>query len=514
MIRANSAITSRASVRSTSQGRWWALSALAVSLLVVGLDTTVVLTALPTLSAKLDASTSQLQWVMNAYTLVLAGLIIPAGVLGDRLGRRRLLLFGLLLFGIASAVASQVTSPGELITLRAITGVGGAAIVPLAFAILPSLFSDKERPRAISVLATAVFIGLPLGPLVAGWLLTNYAWGSIFLINVPIVAIALLGVWLFVPESKDPRPVRLDWLGVALSVAGVTALIYGIVEQPIYGWGGTRVLAGIIIGLLLLAAFVVQQLRTRAPLVNLGLFGNARFRWSTLAFVVVGFALGGILFVLTPFLQLVQGNDAQATGIRLLPLILGIAIGAMPSDRLTARVGSKIMVAGGMLVTAVGTLLFSRVATDSGFAFIAVAELLTGVGLGLALPPALDAILGVLPKAETGRGMALTRALQFIGMSFGVAVLGSILNSAYRDSLNGHLTNLPAAAQAAAEQSLAGAASVPYVFGAARIAYVSGMSDVMLTSAAILAAAAVLIALYLPARPEDRKTALKKNYRA
>lgn len=491
-------------------GRWWAVAALAIAVLAFGLDTTVLITALPTLSAKLGATTSQLQWVMDAYTLALAGLLLPAGVLGDRFGRRRLLMLGLLLFGVSSVVASQMTSADGLIALRAVMGAGAAAILPLSLSILPSLFSDRERPRAVAVLTAMAFLGLPLGPLVAGWLLTRYALGSIFLINAPVVAIALLGVWLLVPESKDARAPRLDWLGALLSVAGVTALVYGIVEQPTGGWSGTRVLAGVVGGVALLSLFVARQLRTRAPLVDLGLFGSARFGWSTMAFVMVGFALSGVMFVLTPFLQLVQGNDAQATGIRLLPLIAGIMAGALPSDRLSARLGGKALVAGGLFVTAAGTVLLSRAGADSGFALIATAEAAIGLGLGLAMPTAADAILGALPSAETGVGMALTRTLQFIAMSLGVAILGSILSGAYRNGLSGHLAGLPAQARAAAEGSLAGAAAVPHVFGAARVAYANGMSDVMLVSAAVLVVAAALVALYLPARasaPHDTRPA-------
>lgn len=481
----------------TGARRWWALGCLALALLVIGLDTTVVVTALPTLSEQLGASTSQLQWVMNAYTLVLAGLILPAGVLGDRFGRRRMLLLGLLIFGAGSVAAAWASTAGQLIALRAVIGLGGAAIVPLAFSILPSLFNDRQRPRAVAVLAAMVFLSLPLGPLVAGWLLTRYMWGSIFLINAPVVALAVLGVTLLVPESKAPGRQRLDWLGALLSVAGVTTLVYGIIEQPEYGWGDAKVVAGLVLGVVLLAGFVGWQLRTATPLVDLHLFRSRRFSLATLAFVGVSFALAGVLFTLTPFLQIVQGFDAQATGVRLMPIILGIVVGAAPSDRVTARAGSAATIAGGLLVAGLGEVLLSRMPADAGFASIATAEAVLGVGIGLAMAPATDAILGELPRATTGAGMALTRTLQFISMSFGVAVLGSILNSAYRSGLDGHLAALPAQVQDAARESIAGAVPVPHVFAAAREAYASGMSDVMLVSAAVLAVAAVLVALFL-----------------
>lgn len=486
-------------VQSTRR-RWWALGALGVAVLVVGLDTTVVVTALPTLSAKLGASTSELQWVMDAYTLVLSGLLLLAGVLGDRFGRRRLLIGGLLVFGLSSFAATQAASAGGLIAVRAVMGVGAAAIVPLSLSILPSLFSERERPRAVGVLAATMVLGLPLGPLVAGFLLTRFAWGSIFLINLPVVAVALLGVGLLVPEGKASAPPRLDWVGTALSIGGVSALVYGIVEEPTHGWSAGRVAGGLGAGVVLLGAFVAQQLRSRAPQVDLALFRNGRFGWSTLAFAVVGFALGGVMFVLAPFLQIVQGNDAQGTGIRLLPLIAGVVAGALPSDRLAARLGGKVLVAGGLAITAGGSVLLSGIGADSRFAMVAAAEAVLGLGLGLALPTAADAILGALPEAKTGAGMALTRTLQFIAMTFGVAILGSVLNGSYRSELAPHLSGLPAPAQVAARGSVAAAQSVPHVFNAARTAYASGMSSVMLVSAAVLLTAAVLVALFLPAR--------------
>lgn len=490
-----------------SERRWWALGALTVAVLVVGIDTTVVVTALPTLAEELNASTSQLQWVMNAYTLALAGLILPAGVLGDRLGRRRLLLVGLAVFGVGSLAASLVDSADGLITLRAAMGVGAAAIVPLSLSILPSLFSDEERPRAVAVLAAVMFVGLPLGPLVAGWLLTRYAWGSIFLINLPLLAVAFVAVWRLVPESRDPRPSHLDWVGALLSIAGVTALVYGVVEQPINGWGAARVVTGLSAGVVLLAGFVGWQLRTRTPLVDLRLFRGARFAWSTVAFGAVGFALGGVLFTLTPFLQIVQSNDAQQTGIRLLPMIGAVVVGALLSDGLTERLGSKVVVAAGLLVTGAGTALLSRVGADTDFGRVAAAEMVLGLGIGLAMPPAVDAILGALPSAQVGAGMALTRTVQFVAMSFGVAVLGSVLNGSFRDGLAGHLEALPPGAREAAEAGMAGAvAGPPHVFAAARDAYAAGMSGVMLVAAAVLAVAGVLVALFLPGRAPDAST--------
>src|SRR3984893_18340614 len=471
------------------RGRWFGLAALTASGLVLGLDITILITALPTLSAKLSATTDQLQWMSAAYTLSLAGFMLPAGVLGDRFGRKRLLLIGLVTFGISSVVASQMTSANGLILMRVVMGASGAIVLPLVTSILPSMFAEDERQLAIGLSGAGAFIGLPLGPLVAGWLLTHYEWGSIFLINAPVVVIAVVGAWLFIPETKDPNPKRLDWIGALLEMAGVTGIVYGIIEEPVRGWSDLQVAGPILGGAALIASFVVWQFRTTAPLVDLNLFRNRRFALSTVAFTIVGFAMTGVLFVLSPYLQVVQGNDAQGTGLRLLPLIAAMMVGAGSSAWLSKRLGSKIMVAGGMFGIAVGMLLLSRAGVDTGFGLVAVALAVVGISIAFTMIPALDAILGALPAGETGAGSALTRAIQNVGASLGVAVMGSILNSAYQAHLVGQLTGLPAAARSAAETSVAVAAVVarhlPPPLGerllrSAETAYSQSMSDVLL----------------------------------
>lgn len=492
----------------TGNGRWLALAVLVMCGLVLGLDITIVVTALPTLSAELGATTDQLQWISAAYTLALAGFLLPAGVLADRYGRRRLLLVGLLLFGVSSVVASQVTSPNALIAMRAVMGAGGAIIMPVTLAILPTIFSDKERPRAIAITAVATFLGLPLGPLVAGWLLVHYSWGVIFLINAPVVVVAIVGTWFLVPESKDAAAPRLDWLGAILSVVGVTAIVYGIIEQPTKGWSDARVLSGLIGGAVVLVVFVIRELRARTPLVDIRLFRSPLFAWATVAFTVVGFVMTGGLFLLTPFLQVVQGNDAQATGIRLLPLIAGVMVTAIAGARFTRPLGYKVMVAAGLLVTAAGLLLLSRVSAGTGYLEVAAGLAVIGMGIGLTMPASLDAIIAVIPAGQMGAGNALTRTLQNVGASFGAAVMGSILNSAYRSSLEPHLVGLPARIRDVAEGSVAGAAVVAQhlpgpaghmVLKAAQDAYAGGMSEVMLLCAGLMALFALLEAIFLPA---------------
>jgi MFS transporter, DHA2 family, multidrug resistance protein len=493
----------------TYRGRWQALGAIVLSSLVLGLDTTIVVTALPTLSARLGATTDQLQWIAAAYTLALAGFMIPAGVLADRLGRRRMLLVALCLFGVSSVAASQMATAEGLILMRAVMGTAGAFIFPISLAILPTVFSEQERPRAIAIGGAGMFLGLPLGPLVAGWLLTHYDWGSIFLINGPVVLLALLGAWIFIPESRDPNAPRLDVVGAALVVAGVTSLVYGIIEQPALSWTNSTVLASLVSGVTLIGGFTMWELRARSPLVDLRLFLNPRFTWSVLVGMIMGFALLGVLFVFTPFLQIVQGNDAQATGVRLLPLIGGIVVGAVGSDRLIARLGVRVMLVLGLLICAAGMALLAMVKADSEFGLIAVALPLIGVGNAFALFTSLNVILGILPEARTGAGSALTRTLQQLAASFGVAILGSILNNAYRAELAERLTGLPDRMRDVPEGSVAGASLIashlPAPLGtallhAAHDAYATGMTDVLRVSAAVMVAGAILIAAFMPAR--------------
>lgn len=489
-------------------GRWLALGAIVLSGLVLGLDTTILVTALPTLSAKLGATTDQLQWISAAYTLALAGFMIPAGVLADRLGRRRMLLAALVLFGASSVVASQMTTANGLILMRAVMGIAGAFIFPISLAVLPTIFSEQERPRAIAIGGAGMFLGLPLGPLIAGWLLTHSAWGSIFLINGPVVVLSLIGVWLFIPESRDSNAPRLDIVGAALAIAGVTSVVYGIIEQPARGWTDSTVLAGLLTGGVLVASFCLWELRVRSPLVDLRLFLNPRFSWAVLAGMVMGFALLGVLFVFTPFVQIVQGQDAQATGLRLLPLIGGIVLGALGSDRLLGRLGVRVMFALGLLICAAGLALLSMLEPDSGFGLMAVALPLIGVGNAFTMFTSLNVILGILPESHTGAGTGLTRTLQQLAASLGVAILGSVLNSGYRAELANHITALPARLKGVADGSVAGATLIAgglpdplrtALLHAAHGAYVVGMADVLRVSAGVMIAGAVLIGTFMPA---------------
>jgi len=326
--------------------------------------------------------------------------------------------------------------------------------------------------------------------------------------------IAVLGAWFFVPESKDPHPRRLDWVGAVLEVIGVTAVVYAIIEEPVRGWASVQVLLPLIGGGILLVAFIAWELRAHMPLIDLGMFRSARFTWATVTFVVVGFAMTGVLFIIAPFLQVVLGYDAQSTGLRLLPLVIAMMAGAIGSDWLNRKLGTKVMATAGLLGGAGAMLLLSRATADSGYGIVAAALALLGVSIAMAMIPSLDAILGSLGEGETGGGSALTRTLQNVGASLGVAVMGSVLNSAYQANLAGRLTGLPAGVQSAVSSSVAVAAAVAHhlpgpigtqVLRAAQDAYVHGMSEVLVITAGMTFVGALFIAAFMPARaPKPR----------
>ena len=484
--------------------RWWALAALGLTVLTIGFDATILNVALPTLATALHASTGALQWMVDAYVLVFAGLLLPMGALGDRFGRKRLILVGLVLFGAASVLATYAGSTGPLIAARAIMGIGAAVLTPIAAAVLPVIFPPQERAKAISFFAIGMGVGVPLGPIIGGYLLKHFWWGSVFLVNVPVVVVALVAVMLLVPESKDPAPPRIDVVGGLLSTAGLVSFVYGVIEAPSRGWTAPVVLTTIGSGLLLIAAFVAWERRTAQPMIDLTLFARPRFLWGTVAMTVASFGLFGLLFVLPQYLQAVQGNDALGTGVRLLPMMAGLIVGARTSEKLGSRFGARVPVAGGLLVIAGGLAVGALTTVDSGYGFAALWLSIVGAGVGLTLAPAMDAALGELPPERAGSGTALTMTLRQVGGALGVALLGSISAAAYTDRL--HLAGLPGPVAEAARDSIAGAVVVaarlgsPALLADARGAYVHAMSVVLLVCVAITVLGGVLAARFLPAR--------------
>jgi EmrB/QacA subfamily drug resistance transporter len=490
--------------------RWWTLAVLCLSLLVIGLDNTILNVALPTIQRDLDASSSQLQWIVDAYMLVFAGVLLTAGALGDRFGRKRALSVGLLIFGLGSGLSALATTPAMLISTRALMGIGGALIMPSTLSILTATFPAGERGKAIGIWAGVSGLGIAIGPVAGGWLIENATWSWIFLVNVPFVIGALIaGRWL-VPESRDPAAPKLDFGGFALSTTGLTALVWGIIEAPSDGWTDPRILAAFGAAAVLLAAFAAWELHVREPMLDVRLFRNPRFSAASGSITLAFFAMFGSIFFLTQYLQSVLGYSPLEAGLRVLPIAAGLVVAGPTSARLTARFGTKRVVALGLALLAVGLGLVGLYEVDSSFGLIAIAELVLGIGIGTAMAPATESVMGSLPLSKASVGSAVNDATRTTGGALGVAVLGSLLSSGYRGDMDGALTGLPAAAAGLARDSLSGALALgdDRVAGAAREAFVSGMHTAALVAAGIALAGSVIALVFLPARERSAEPEL------
>jgi DHA2 family multidrug resistance protein-like MFS transporter len=487
--------------------RWWALGALALAVLAVGLDGTILSVALPTLGASLDASTGQLQWFVAAYTLVFAAALVPGGMLGDRYGRKKMLLLSLVVFGAASIACALASSAAAFIAARALLGLGGALMLPTVLGLLPVLFDEKERARAIGAITAAVMLGYPIGPLLGGWMLTKFDWGWVFLINLPVVALALVAVAVLLPESRSGTRQRIDLLGVALSSGGLALLTYGVINAGDRGWSDGAALAEMGGAILALAAFVLWERRAAAPLVDLRLFRERAFTWGATLSSLVSFAMFGLLFTGPLYFQVVRGADAQGSGIRLLPLIAGLLVGGAVADRLAARAGAGGVATLGFVLFAAGLALGATTTVATGDAQAVAWIALSGLGLGLVLPTTIDAALGVVSDENSGVASGVLQALRMVGGALGAAILGAFINSTYRDQLEQAVS--PALAGSARESAVTGieaanAAHSTPLLDAVREAFVGGMSLTLWVSAALIAAGGLLALVLRPrATPEE-----------
>jgi DHA2 family multidrug resistance protein-like MFS transporter len=489
--------------------KWWALGALTLSVLAVGLDGTVLSVALPTLATDLHATTADLQWFVSGYTLVLAAALLPAGLLGDRYGRKKILLGALALFGAGSLACASATSAGTFIAARVLLGLGAAAIIPLSLSVLTVLFTAKERPRAVGVWATANFLALPIGPILGGWLLTNYWWGWVFLMNLPVVAVGMVAAAVLLPESRGATRPGLDWVGMLASSGGLAVLVYGVIQAGEHGWGDPVALVGMLAGALVLVAFALWERRLDRrpggqPLLDLGLFHAPGFTWGTILAAVGIFALFGVLFTAPQYFQAILGTDAMGSGLRLLPLIGGLAVGASLADRIAARAGAKLTVAAGFVLLAAGLALGATTSPSSGTGFLSLWTPPVGLGMGVALATASAAALGALSAERAGVGSAVIQAANKVGAPIAAALLGSVLNATYRGQLD--LAGVPGPVAAAVRDSVfAGVEAARRLGslslqGSVRAAFVDGM-DVMLWVCAAIAVAGVALALiFLPGR--------------
>jgi EmrB/QacA subfamily drug resistance transporter len=497
----------------SSPRRWVALAVLCVSLLMVNLDNTVLNVALPTLVRDLHATSSQLQWIIDAYAMVFAGLLLVAGSLADRVGRKRTFLAGLAAFAGGSAWAAFSGSVSLLIAARASMGIGAALMMPSTLSIITDMFRDGgERQRAIGLWAGTSGVGIALGPIVGGLLLTHFWWGSVFLINVPIAAAGVAFAIPLVPDSSNPDARRPDLAGAVLSIAGLGLLLWSIIEAPLRGWSSPVVLGTGIGGLAVLAAFAAWERVTAHPMLRLEFFANSRFTAAIASVGMVMFGLFGALFIMTQFLQFDLGYTPLQAGLRVLPAAGAVAVIAPLSAIGVRMAGTKLTVAAGLLSVATGLWQVSGISVASGYLAIVPGMILLGFGAGLAIPAATGSVMGSLPRSDTGVGSATNGALMQVGGALGVAVIGSLVSTRYQDLMTAALApvHLPAAVHATVLGSIGGALGVAAHAGGAaglvlarlaRVAFVSGADLGLRTGAAVAIAGCVLALAALPARP-------------
>jgi EmrB/QacA subfamily drug resistance transporter len=493
--------------------RWLALAVLCVPLLIVSLDSTVLNVVLPTLVRKLHASTSELQWIVDAYALVFGGLMLVAGSLADRVGRKRTFLAGLLAFAAGSTWAAFSGTVGVLIAARASMGIGAALIMPSTLSIITATFTERgERQRALGVWSGTSGAGVALGPIVGGLLLAHFWWGSVFLINVPVALLGVLFAVRLVPDSKDPHAKPLDSGGSLLSIAGLGLLLWAIIEAPVHGWSSALVLGAGAGGLAVLAGFVAWERSSSHPMLNLRFFASRRFSAAVICNGILAFGLYGALFMLTQLLQFQLGYTPLQAGLRVLPAAGAIAVAAPLSTVLVRRLGAKLTVTGGLLVAGAGLWQISAATVATTYGATVPGMVMIGIGAGLVIPSATGAVMGSLPSAHTGVGSATNGSFMQIGGALGVAIIGSLLSTRYQHRITTALApyRVPHSIQETIRGSLGGALEVAREIGGssgqmlarfAHSAFISAM-DLGLLAAALVAFAGALFALLaLPARP-------------
>ncbi|MET0627958.1 MAG: MFS transporter [Acidimicrobiia bacterium] len=509
-----SALTTRVNARAYER-RWLILAVLCFSLLVIVLDNTILNVAIPTIVRDLDATNSQLQWMVDSYTLVFAGLLLTAGALGDRFGRRGALQFGLVVFGIGSLASAFAQSADQLIATRAFMGIGGAFIMPATLSIITNVFPPGERGKAIGVWAGTAGLAGVLGPTIGGFLLEHFYWGSVFLVNIPIVVVGILAGVFLIPTSRDPEARPLDPIGAVLSIVGLVALLYGIIEAPQNGWTDPTILAAFAVGIVLLLAFIAWEAHTEYPMLDVNFFKNPRFSAASLSIMFVFFSMFGTLFLLTQYLQFVLGYSPFETGIRFLPLALVMLIGAPLSAPLANRFGTKIIVTIGMTAAGASLLSFATLTADSSYWPDVVWRLmLMATGMSLVMAPATESIMGSLPLAKAGVGSAVNDTTRQVGGALGVAIIGSVLSSTYGSQMTDFLAGKPVSSgtSSAIQESLGAAlgyanqiasqapALAQSLAVTAQESYVDGMHAGVLVGAGVTLVGAVIAAIFLPAR--------------
>jgi len=499
--------------------RWVILSVLIVGLLAIVIDNTVLNVALKTIAEPrggLGASQSQLEWAINSYTLVFAGLLFTFGVIGDKIGRKRMLMIGLVLFGLASLLSAYSRTPEQLIFARAAMGLGGAAVMPQTLSIISNVFEPAERPRAIGLWATAVGIGIATGPVLGGVLLAHFWWGSVFLINVPVTAFGVIAAAILVPESRNHETGGIDYVGVLLSIAGLVLLVYGIVQGgDTASWLRPDVLGPIAGGLAVLAAFARYEMRIAHPSLDVRLFRDRRLSASVGAIALAFFGMGGVFFFTSFYLQNVRGYSPLAAGLLTVPFAVGQLLASPRSAGLVRRYGAKVPSTVGMFVMAAVIACYATLGTATPIWVLGLMFAVQGAAIGVIMPTATAAVMDVLPRERAGAGSALTNTSRQVAVALSVAVLGSILAEFYRNALSPTLAGLPAAARGAASASITATQAVAQQLGSAgrpllvpaNDAFVHAMHITTLVAAILALAGGFVVLRWMPGKAQPAAAA-------
>jgi EmrB/QacA subfamily drug resistance transporter len=498
--------------------RWKTLAVMSLALTIIGLDNTILNVALPSLQKEFDASTSTLQWMVDSYLLVFAGLLLTMGTIGDRFGRKLALQAGLTLFGGASLAVLFVETSGQLIAVRAAMGLGGALIMPATLSIISNVFPREERTKAIGIWSAMASLGVGLGPLFGGLLLEWFDWTSVFLLNVPVAALTLALGWLYVPESRDPKPGAFDFGGVALSIVTLGSLVYGIIEGPEQGWTSSLVLGCFGVALAAGAAFVAWELRRPDPMLNLSFFRNPRFSVASMGLGLASFSLFGAVFASTQFLQDGMGYSALEAGAAMIPIAFGMVIGAGSGMKLVARVGVAPILMAGLL--GLGGVLSTSLLWTDGMPYWPLGIWFFGLAVAMSwvMGPATASVMGTVPEEKSGVASAMNDVTRQVGGALGTAVIGSLITSLYASRLGDATDALPEAARVASEDSIgqanAVAAGLPAADGArlvdsAGTAFTEAIGIGFTVAGAVAIAAALVVRRFLPLdRPAVRHPAV------
>ena len=484
------------------QSKWWALFALTLAAVMVGLDMTILNIALPTLSITFDASTNQLQWFINAYTLALAVFMLPAGLLGDRFGRKKLLISAFILFAISSLLCAFAPNTELFIIGRVLLGIAAAFIIPLSTAILPIIFLPEERSKAVSILMIGTMLSLPIGPLLGGWILDHIWWGWIFLLNIPIIALAGGAVILFLPESRGEQKSSIDYVGILLSAVGLFCISYGTIEAGVRGWSNHLTLFTLIIGFLCIGYFILWQYKARNPLIDMTIFRIRVFRSSLALSILVNILLFGMLFIIPLYFQIVVQTDALGSGLRLLSLVAGLVVGGIVTELVIAKLGEKVIIVFGFFLISLATILGAMTTLESTQWFVGTWLAIFGLGMGFAMPTLMNLALGALLSKESGVGSSVIQTGRQVGGALGVAIFGSILNGGYRHHLQ--LEQFPPEVRTIVHDSVAAGAAVadklpfPKLLNNLFESFIVGMSNLLWICFAMAIVGIIISLIFIP----------------